>query len=97
MRLLHFRNVMIQVIAKRLPVELQELVPVRIARLARHVLDAGGLAKRLHGRVAVVRHRGPALAIHPDAVHAVVAGQFAQLRDEQLVGIRSERTTWSGH
>ena len=87
---LDLRDVMAQVLAERLAVELEELEPVRIARLPRDRRDAGLGLKRLQGRRAVIGHRGPAFAVDPGAVNSVSAGQLAKLRDHERVGIRAE-------
>ncbi len=56
--------------------ELQELVPERLARTTRDRLNPGRLTKRTQRGIAIVGLRRPALAIHPGAINPVVAGQF---------------------
>jgi len=70
--------------------ELHPLVPIRLASLARSGHGARLFAELAHRFLPVVGRRAPAVAVDPDSVHAILAGQFAKLRDQQHVDIGAE-------
>ena len=85
-----FVDVVTHVAAKTVAMEVHPLVPIGFARLAGSGLGAGLLAEFADGRLAVVGRGSPAIAVDPDAVHAILASQFAELRDHQRVDVRPE-------
>jgi hypothetical protein len=95
-RFLEGPDVVAQVFPERLTLEIPPLGPARVAGLLRQLTKLELPAKRLCRRFAVVGNGRPALAVHPDAVHAVIPGQFAELGNEQPVDVRSERRGFVG-
>ena len=70
--LVQYRHVMIEIAPKSVPAKFGELEPVRIARFARNFLRADLLLKGLDDRICILAFGGPAFAVHPDAVYAVL-------------------------
>lgn len=83
-------DVVAEVLSELFAVELEEFEPMGVAGFARDVLDSGCLAEGVDGGVTEVGLGCPALAVDPGAIDGVDGGQFAQLGDEEVVGIGAE-------
>ena len=81
---------MAEVLAETFAVELHPFVPMRVACRFRHIFYPRRFPEQTDGAFAVVRNGRPTFAVHPNAVYAVIARQFFQLRNQQPVRVGSE-------
>ena len=84
---LHFRDIMVRVVAVRLAMKVSPLVPVGIGRGDRDLLDSSRFGERLLCLVAIIDRRPPDIPVDPRAVQLVIGGEFCQLRNEQRIRI----------
>ncbi len=88
--LLHFCEVVPQIFAKRLAMELGPFKPVFILRSHGDLFDASLLGERPPGLFAIIDNGGPALTIDPHAVDAIVECQLEKLWNQQLIDVRAK-------
>ena len=83
------RDIVTQVVAECLPVELLPFEPSRV--LGREgCVHSGLFLEQPDGLFAVIDAGSPALAVHPDTVDPILAGKFLELGNQQFVHIRPE-------
>ncbi len=83
------------VIAKFPAGKFQQVIEMRVAFFLGNVGDSGHPLKFRQGVRPVIGFHGPAIAVDPDTVHAVVA-YFLQLWNEQTVGVRAPKGYFFG-
>src|SRR5262245_36940862 len=90
-RFLYLRDVVAQIFPEQLAIELKKLEPVWLGGFTWHISDASCFAKSSQRYWTIIWSGSPAFAVHPNAINAVVAGQFAELRNKKLVRVWVEK------
>ena len=83
------RDIVTQVVAECLPVELLPFEPSRVFRRKRGI-HSGLFLEQLDRLGAIINGSSPTLTVHPDSINTIFPCQFFELWNQQFVNIGAE-------